>query len=155
MLVSIQFFPNYRITMTAQVHRVNVSPSDFLKNDPLVWEISHDPRCIQVWTHPPLITSQTQECSYVQLQGGENARAHTHTHTHTNHCGDDWFEGFIPDFQSHEVGRKEGTVTVHTFKKDDIYFNSTWVTSPYVGGHGFHQEERSSVRTTIFFVEKN
>jgi hypothetical protein len=66
-----------------QVHRVNVSPSDFLKNDPLVSEISHDPTFIQEWTDPPLITSQTQECSYVQLKGGENARSHTHTHTHT------------------------------------------------------------------------
>ena len=35
-------------------------------------------------------------------------RARTHTHTHTNHCGDDWFEVFMGDSQSHQAGREEG-----------------------------------------------
>jgi hypothetical protein len=44
-------------------------------------------------------------------EGKMRARARTHTHTHTNRCGDDWFEGFIGDSQSHQAGREEGAAT--------------------------------------------
>jgi hypothetical protein len=74
---------------------------------------------------------------------GKRAFAHTHTHTHTNRCGDDWFEGFIPDFQSHEVGRKEGTVAVQkhlldvlrTVQRQEQHYDSLALEGPSCLNH--------------------
>ena len=49
--------------------------------------------------------------NYREGQTRARAHTHTHTHTHTNRCGDDWFEGFIGDSQSHQAGREEGAAT--------------------------------------------
>jgi len=69
-------------------------------------------------------------------------RAHTHTHTHcdTNHCGDDWFEGFIGDSQSLEAGRGSYALS----RKTTPTSTQPGLLSPYVGGHG--------VRGTQFYL---
>jgi hypothetical protein len=84
-----------------------------------------------VWVYFPLHRSS------VSLQGGENARAHTHTPTHTNRCGDDWFEVFIGDSQSHQTGREEGASTHfqerrHLLQLNLDYFPRTLEETDYV-----------------------
>ena len=66
---------------------------------------------------------------------GKRARAPTHTHTHTNRCGDDWFEGFIGDSQSHQAGREEGAAT-HFQERRHLLPTQPGFLPPYVGGHG-------------------
>ena len=59
--------------------------------------------------HKPDI--RMQKCSRLLCTtAGREKRARTHTNTHTNRCGDDWFEGFIGDSQSHQAGREEGAM---------------------------------------------
>ena len=59
--------------------------------------------------HKPGI--RMQKCSRLLCTtAGREKRARAHTNTHTNRCGDDWFEGFIGDSQSHQAGREEGAM---------------------------------------------